>query len=199
VSALRSYQFAGASLLADYESVRRRARRDADVHGEQVGGEWGGEWYYKNLAIHMVNYAQGEYEGFDGEPDLTIDAVDITTVHRAKGLEWPAVFIPSLTARRFPSFRTGQRQEWLVPRTLFNAARYEGSDADERRLFYVAATLARDWVSVSRHDWVTQNKVQPSPCWEELKELRIDPDDIVLPPIDTQSDSDEDVLAVTFS
>ena len=55
------------SLLADYESVRRRARLDAEVHGEQVGGEWGGEWYYKNLAIHMVNYAQGEYEGFDGD------------------------------------------------------------------------------------------------------------------------------------
>ena len=91
---------------------------------------------------HMVNYAQGEYEGFDGEPDLTIDAVDITTVHRAKGLEWPAVFIPSLTAKRFPSSRTGQQQDWLLPRTLFNAARYEGSDADERRLFYVAATRA---------------------------------------------------------
>ena len=65
------------SLLADYESVRRRSRVDADVRGEQVGGEWGGEWYYKNLAIHIVNYAQGEYEGFDAEPDLTLDAVDV--------------------------------------------------------------------------------------------------------------------------
>ena len=128
------------SLLADYESVRRRARLDAEVQGEQVGGEWGGEWYYKNLAIHIVNYAQGAYEGFDGEPDLTIDAADVSTVHRAKGLEWPAVFIPSLTANRFPSSRTGEIQDWLIPRTLFNAARYEGTDADERRLFYVAAT-----------------------------------------------------------
>ena len=187
------------SLLADYESVRRRARLDADVHGEQVGGEWGGEWYYKNLAIHMVNYAQGEYEGFDGEPDLTIDAVDITTVHRAKGLEWPAVFIPSLTANRFPSSRTGQQQDWLVPRTLFNAARYEGSDADERRLFYVAATRARDWVSVSRHDRVTKQSARPSPYWEELEDLHIDPKDIVLPRIETQSDGDEDTLAITFS
>ena len=66
------------SLLADYERVRRRARPDVDVKGEQVGGEWGGEWYYKNLAIHIVNYAQGAYEGFDGEPDLMVDAVDIT-------------------------------------------------------------------------------------------------------------------------
>ena len=187
------------SLLADYESVRRRARPDVDVHGEQVGGEWGGKWYYKNLAIHIVNYAQGAYEGFDGEPDLTIDAVDITTVHRAKGLEWPAVFIPSLTSNRFPSSRTGQQQDWLVPRALFNAARYEGSDADERRLFYVAATRARDWVSVSRHDRVTRNSVRPSPYWKELEDLHIDPNDIVLPPIETQSDGNEDTLAITFS
>ena len=154
------------SLLADYETVRRRARRDVDAHGEQVGGEWGGEWYYKNLAIHIVNYAQGEYEGFDGEPDLSIDAVDVTTVHRAKGLEWPAVFVPSVTSNRFPSSRTGQTQNWLVPREMFNAARYEGSDADERRLFYVAATRARDWVSVSRHELVTSKAVAPSPVLE---------------------------------
>ena len=187
------------SLLADYESVRRRARLDAEVHGEQVGGEWGGEWYYKNLALHIVNYAQGAYEGFDGEPDLTLDAVDITTVHRAKGLEWPAVFIPSLTKKRFPSFRTGRQQDWLIPRPLFNATRYEGTDADERRLFYVAATRARDWVSVSRHDRVTTQAVQPSPYWEELEDHQTDPNDIVLPPIETQSDGDVDTLAITFS
>ena len=187
------------SLLTDYERVRRRARPDVSVHGEQVGGEWGGPWYYKNLAIHIVNYAQGEYEGFDGEPYLMIDAVDITTVHRAKGLEWPAVFVPSMTSRRFPSFRTGQQKDWLVPRALFNAARYEGSDADERRLFYVAATRARDWVSVSRHDRVTKNLVRSSPYWDELEDLHIDPNDIVLPPIETQSDGNDDVLSITFS
>ena len=187
------------SLLADYESVRRRARLDAEIRGEQVGGEWGGEWYYRNLAIHIVNYAQGAYEGFDGEPDLTIDAVDVTTVHRAKGLEWPAVFVPSMTAKRFPSSRTGQQQDWLIPRALFNAARYEGSDADERRLFYVAATRARDWLSVSRHDRVTRQRARPSPYWEELEDHHIDPDDIVLPPIETQSSDDEDTMAVTFS
>src|SRR5690606_8196101 len=98
--------------------------------GEQVGGQDRGTWYYKNLGIHLVNYAVGAYEGFDGEADLSLDAVDVTTVHRAKGLEWPVVFVPSLTARRFPSSMTGRAQPWLVPRTAFNADRYEGSDAD---------------------------------------------------------------------
>ena len=35
-------------------------------------------------------------------------------------------------------------QDWLVPRERFAASRYEGSDPDERRLFYVAVTRARD-------------------------------------------------------
>ena len=59
------------------------------------------------------------------------------------------MFLPSLTDGRFPSSRTGRAETWLVPRDLFDAARYEGSDADERRLFYVALTRARDWVSLS--------------------------------------------------
>ena len=94
-----------SSLLADYESVRRRARPDPDAPGEQVGGQDRGIWYYRNLAIHIINYAQGAYEGFDGEADFALDAVDLTTVHRAKGLEWPVVFVPSVTASRFPTTR----------------------------------------------------------------------------------------------
>ena len=54
------------------------------------------------------------------------------------------MFVPSLTRNRFPSSRTWKPRDCLVPRHLFSAARYEGSDADERRLFYVAMTRARD-------------------------------------------------------
>lgn len=190
------------SLLADYESVRRRARPDADQPGEQVGGEDRGTWYYRNLALHIVNYARNAYEGFDGEPDFDLDAVDLTTVHRAKGLEWPAVFVPSMTNRgRFPSRRAGEVQDWLVPRTMFSAARYEGSDDDERRLFYVAITRARDWLSVSRHAKVTTRGVAPSPYYLDLAALGLELDsaDIALPPIERRSGQDEDPLQITFS
>ena len=83
------------SLLVDCESVRLRARPDPDAPGEQLGGQDRGLWYYGNLALHIINYAQGAYEAFDGEADFVLNAVDLTTVHRAKGLEWPAVFVPS--------------------------------------------------------------------------------------------------------
>jgi DNA helicase-2/ATP-dependent DNA helicase PcrA len=186
------------ALLADYESVRRRARPDVEVAGEQVGGQDRGEWYYRNLAIHIVNYAQGAYEGFEGEPDFELDAVDLTTVHRAKGLEWPAVLVTSMTANRFPPTRTGKVQDWLVPREQFAADRYEGSDADERRLFYVAMTRARDWLSVSRHERVTTRTVPPSPYYTELRTHEVDPVEVVVPPIEPGAGHNP-ALEITFS
>jgi DNA helicase II / ATP-dependent DNA helicase PcrA len=188
-----------SALLADYESVRRRSRPDPDVAGEQVGGQDRGDWYYKNLGLHIINYAQGAYEGFDGEPDFALDAVDLTTVHRAKGLEWPVVFVPSLTASRFPSSRAGRRQEWLVSRETFAASRYEGSDADERRLFYIAMTRARDWLSLSRHERVNTKAARSSPYWNEHQDLAIDPAALTLPPAATGGAGEDDPVTITYS
>jgi len=188
-----------SSLLVDYESVRRRARPDPDAPGEQLGGQDRGIWYYRNLAIHIINYAQGAYEGFDGEADFVVNAVDLTTVHRAKGLEWPAVFVPSVTANRFPTTRAGEVQPWLVPRDRFNAARYEGSDGDERRLFYVALTRARDWLSVSRHGRVNTRAVAPSRYYRELAHLEVKPEDIVLPTVEADDRDAGDPISITYS
>src|SRR5205823_1334246 len=73
------------------------------------------------------------------------DAVTISTVHTAKGLEWAAVFIADVCARRFPSQRARS-----VPRVPFEGALLKRIDprliADnqnydaERRLMYVALT-----------------------------------------------------------
>lgn len=188
-----------SALLVDYESVRLRARPDPNAPGEQLGGQDRGIWYYRNLAIHIINYAQGAYEGFDGEADFVLNAVDLTTVHRAKGLEWPAVFVPSVTANRFPTTRTGETQSWLVPRNAFNAARYEGSDGDERRLFYVALTRARDWLSVSRHSRVNTRGVSPSRYYQGLVHLEVEPEDIVLPDIEADERDTGDPISITYS
>ncbi len=120
-----------SAILADYEGIRRRSRPDEKVPGEIVGGTDRGQWYYFGLATHVQNWALGAYEGFEGEDDVGIDAVDVTTIHKAKGLEWRAVFIPGVTKGRFPSTKTGSARTWHVPKSCFNAARYEGSDVDE--------------------------------------------------------------------
>jgi DNA helicase-2/ATP-dependent DNA helicase PcrA len=73
--------------------------------------------------------------------------VHVMTVHQSKGLEFPLVVVPRLTDRRFPV--RPREQPWLLPRDSFDASRYEGSINDEKRLFYVALTRARDRLILS--------------------------------------------------
>ena len=183
-------------LLTDYESVQRRARPDPNKPGEMIGGQDRGDWYYRGFSRFVNNYANGTFDGFEGEDEYSIDAVDLTTVHSAKGLEWPAVFVPSLTTARFPSSKSGSRQEWLVPREMFDAARYEGSDEDERRLFYVAMTRARDWLSLSRHKHVKSKKAtaKTSPYYSALSSHECDVEAIQTPSLTPMVISDDELI-----
>lgn len=189
-----------SAILADYESVRRRARPDENSPGDLLGGQDRGEWYYKNLAIHIQNWALGSFEGFEGEEDFTLDAVDLTTIHKAKGLEWPAVFIPCVSANRFPSSKTGQSQTWHVPHNKFDRVRYEGTENDERRLFYVGITRARDWLSVSTHDTPNKRRVAPSNFLVKFAD-GVPPylGSLPLPPTLEKRDDADDLLSITFS
>lgn len=104
-----------------------------------------GKDFWTGLANYLVHYAKESYEDFEGEEIHNLDAVSILTVHQAKGLEWPILFVPGLSNRRFPSSRAGREQDWSLPESVFsheNRGRYEGGDADERRLFYVALAIA---------------------------------------------------------
>jgi DNA helicase II / ATP-dependent DNA helicase PcrA len=64
-----------------------------------------------------------------GPPRLDDDYLVISTVHSAKGLEWPVVHLPHLVDGAVPSDMALSSPEGL---------------AEERRLFYVAVTRARD-------------------------------------------------------
>lgn len=60
--------------------------------------------------------------------DPSLDRMTLSTVHQAKGMEWPVVIVPWLSDGMFPSAKAAE----------------EGRDDEERRLFYVAVTRARD-------------------------------------------------------
>ena len=94
------------------------------------------------------------------------DAVSLMTVHRAKGLEWPVVFVADLTRSgggRAPNVRfdreLGVALRWTDPGdgeprvpalfTLLERGAAEAEDAEARRLLYVALTRARDRVVLS--------------------------------------------------
>ena len=160
-----------SEVLADFEHVNRRGRQ-VEENGEIVfqAAQDRGQQYFKGLHNYLVHYARDAYEEFEGEAAVDLDAVDILTVHQAKGLEWPIVFLPSLTDGRFPSSRAGRAREWLLPDDVFPQAtrqRYEGGDEEERRLFYVAMTRARDTLYLSRFER-KKNKFRPSEYFVEV-------------------------------
>jgi DNA helicase-2/ATP-dependent DNA helicase PcrA len=160
-----------SQILADFEHVTRRARY-VEEQGQQVfrGGQDRGLYFYQRLFNFLQYYALDAYEDFEGEETFDLDAVDILTVHQAKGLEWPVVFLPCLVQGRFPSKYAGEAQEWLISETAFPPQarrRYEGGEAEERRLFYVALTRAKDMLYLSRFR-KKQNRFQASPLLVEV-------------------------------
>ena len=76
------------------------------------------------------------------------DAVTIATVHQAKGLQWPAVFVPALRKNRFPSrVMGGVTLRHVIPdEAIDDPARYRGTVEDETRLLYVAVTRAQKYL-----------------------------------------------------
>jgi DNA helicase-2/ATP-dependent DNA helicase PcrA len=94
------------------------------------GGSPGGESRDAVLA-ELAARAEGEAQG-------DADGVELLTLHRAKGLEWDAVFIPSL-------------EEGLLP--VSQAVDDEDALAEERRLLYVGITRARRHLALS---WARQ-------------------------------------------
>jgi ATP-dependent DNA helicase UvrD/PcrA len=107
---------------------------------------------YKSFADFLEYRAEGAYpEGWQDNQYANPDAVRIMTVHQAKGMQWPVVFIPALLKNRFPSKKQGGRNAWhLVPRSAVKGqARYEGTLEDERRLFYVAMTRSQKFLHLT--------------------------------------------------
>ena len=81
------------------------------------------------------------------EADEGADAVQVLTVHKAKGLEFPIVFLVGLVDGRFPSH--GRREPIPLPDGLLPKERLEAAGganahlAEERRLCYVGMTRAK--------------------------------------------------------
>jgi DNA helicase-2/ATP-dependent DNA helicase PcrA len=73
------------------------------------------------------------YTSEDKDKDKDADKVSLMTIHAAKGLEFPYVFVVGMEEQLFPSFMASSRAEL----------------EEERRLFYVAVTRAEKQVTLS--------------------------------------------------
>lgn len=123
--------------------------------------------------------------------DTQINGVLVTTVHQAKGLEWPIVIIPMLNTGCFPV--RSRRHESSFPRDI--TQRYGTTLDDERRLFYVAVTRAKERLFLL--DTMLSNSDRRSILLKEINQnihlnpsvfkdidvsvWKIDPDDLIEP------------------
>ena len=101
------------------------------------------------VARHLQTLIEAGDDPATADLDPDADAVAVLTVHKAKGLEFPIVYLPGLVAGRFPT--PNRRDHLAMPAALVDelVADDEVQLREERRLFYVAMTRARDELVLS--------------------------------------------------
>ncbi len=113
------------------------------------------------------------------EAELEEDAVNVLTVHKAKGLEFPVVFMVSLIADRFPGRL--QREKIPIPDEILKEDFPEGETyvQEERRLFYVGMTRAKKLLYLTwSRDYGLKRLKKVSPFLLEALDLPALPDEI---------------------
>jgi DNA helicase-2/ATP-dependent DNA helicase PcrA len=89
------------------------------------------------------------------EDDAPLDAVQLMTVHGAKGLEFPQVFLLRVNNRAFPATERPRVFEFPVELMKEGAPAEQFHIQEERRLFYVALTRAEERLTITT---VTEKK-----------------------------------------
>jgi DNA helicase-2/ATP-dependent DNA helicase PcrA len=107
--------------------------------------------------LALLGTVESETIVFGGEED---EKVVLSSVHQAKGLEWDVVFIIWLADGYFPSSRSLKSLE---------------GEEEERRLFYVAVTRAKDelylcYPIMNEKAYMESYIMKPSRFLKELKE-----------------------------
>jgi DNA helicase-2/ATP-dependent DNA helicase PcrA len=176
------------------------ARADLDAFTD-VAAAFTGEGAEPTLGAFLAYLTAAQQEEFGLETGRVgeSDSVKLLTVHAAKGLQWPAVFVPGLSmgerSQVFPS-RPRVSTRWtdnarLIPFSLrgdaadlpplrglspddleaFTQANSVRDLAEERRLMYVAATRAAFWMGCSGYWWGegSTSRLGPSPFLTEAR------------------------------
>ncbi len=124
--------FYDEKLRRDFENPEERGD-DLKELAADIASHDGVRAFLEDVAL-LTNLDRGR--GLD--PEEREKSVLLSTVHQAKGLEWPVVILLWVCEGIFPSGRAMAEQ---------------GGDGEERRLFYVAVTRAKDRLHLLQPRW----------------------------------------------
>lgn len=139
---------------------------------------------YTSVLNFLSNSAESGYDSSVEEVVQRPDAVMVTTVHKAKGLEFPAVFVADVEHQRFPMNRSSYRG--LVPdeciQDALDRGAYQSTREEEARVFYTAVTRAERYLHITGAERLPAAKGTrtPSPFVRNLQHDAIsdDPDEL---------------------
>lgn len=125
--------------------------------------------------VDFLNYSIDIGDTPTSENDLLADynGVNILTVHGAKGLEFPVVFLVNLVSDRFPSRSRKDKipiPDELIKDKIENIEEKQEHLIEERRLFYVGATRAKErlYLTNAKYYGDAKTKKKTSGFIEEL-------------------------------
>jgi DNA helicase-2/ATP-dependent DNA helicase PcrA len=100
-------------------------------------------------ALRYLNLVRETGEESEASIDDDVDAVRVSTVHSAKGLEWSHVILCAAYQGRLPS--PDRAAHFSLPATLVAGVTDNpgGHKEEQRRLFYVGLTRAKDTLTVT--------------------------------------------------
>ncbi len=106
--------------------------------------EWVNIQRLKSFVFFLNGYAGSKIDIGGLDDPTKLNTVAIQSIHKAKGLEYPVVFIPDLATGRFPS-RNRNRKPDIYLNNL-DLTRFTSGDLGERRLFYVGVTRSEKFL-----------------------------------------------------
>lgn len=128
---------------------------------------------YLNYSIEIGENPSTESDALEG-----YDAVNIMSVHRSKGLEFPVVFLVNLVSERFPTRNRGDSipiPDALIKDHIADVDTSEEHRREERRLFYVGATRAQEllYLTAARFYGDAKRAKKPSVFLDELLNRKV--------------------------
>lgn len=119
------------TILSDYDEIYQDQQFSARITG-----------LLKFLEFQAAD--EYKYHNFITKAEGT-DTVKVMTIHKSKGLEFNTVFLPDLEESVFPASKICGKRYWHILGGTFeeNKDRFDNDIEDERKLFYVAVTRAK--------------------------------------------------------